>query len=73
MLPPSQMQRIPLAIPFPTESLSIGGSTISVEIGSGDLNVSRTQIHDWVRRVGSRRNRILRRLSRSKRRSEELR
>jgi hypothetical protein len=40
----------PSATPVPTESLSIGGSTISVEIGSGDLNLSRTQVRDWIRR-----------------------
>jgi hypothetical protein len=36
--------------PAPTESLSIGGAVISVEIEPGDLNLSRTQVFDWVRR-----------------------
>jgi len=38
------------ATPAPTESLSIGGALISVEIEPGDLNLSRTQVLDWVRR-----------------------
>jgi hypothetical protein len=36
--------------PAPTESLSIGGATINVEIEAGDLSRSRTQVLDWVRR-----------------------
>ena len=38
------------ATPAPAESLSIGGAVISVEIEPGDLNLSRTQVLDWVRR-----------------------
>jgi hypothetical protein len=38
------------ATPTPTESLSIGGAVISVEIEPGDLNLSRTQVLYWVRR-----------------------
>ena len=36
--------------PAPTESMSIGGATINVEIEPGDLTVSRTQVLEWVRR-----------------------
>jgi hypothetical protein len=36
--------------PAPTESMSIGGATINVEIEPGDLGLSRTQVFDWVRR-----------------------
>jgi hypothetical protein len=36
--------------PVPTESLSIGGAAINVEIEAGDLSLSRTQVLDWVRR-----------------------
>ena len=36
------------ATPAPTESMSIGGAAINVEIEPGDLNLSRTQILDWV-------------------------
>src|SRR5271170_3193590 len=36
--------------PAPTESLSIGGAAINVEIEAGDLSLSRTQVLDWVRR-----------------------
>jgi hypothetical protein len=47
----------PFATPVVNESLSIGGSTISVEIGSGGLNVSRTQIR-LGSKIGLRCNRI---------------
>jgi hypothetical protein len=40
----------PSATPAPTESLSIGGAAINVEIEPGDLNLSRAQVLDWVRR-----------------------
>jgi hypothetical protein len=40
----------PSAAPAPTESLSIGGAVINVEIEAGDLDLSRTQVLDWVRR-----------------------
>lgn len=40
----------PSATPPPTESLSIGGAAIDVEIEPGDLNLSRTEVLDWVRR-----------------------
>ncbi len=33
-----------------TESLSIGGAAINVEIEPGDLNLPRTQVLDWVRK-----------------------
>ena len=36
--------------PAPTQSLSIGGAAINVEIEAGDLSLSRTQVLDWVRR-----------------------
>jgi len=36
--------------PAQNESLSIGGASIRVEIEPGDLNLSRTQVFDWVRR-----------------------
>ena len=36
--------------PAPTESLSIGGAAINVEIEPGDLSLPRTQVLDWVRR-----------------------
>ena len=36
--------------PAPTESLSIGGAAINLEIEAGDLSLSRTQVLDWVRR-----------------------
>ncbi len=36
--------------PTPTQSMSIGDATISVEIEPGDLTVSRTQVLDWIRR-----------------------
>jgi hypothetical protein len=36
--------------PALTESLSIGGGAINVEIEPGVLNLSRTQVVDWVRR-----------------------
>ncbi len=35
--------------PSPTESQSIGGATIRVEIDPGELSVARTQVLDWVR------------------------
>jgi hypothetical protein len=38
------------ATPAPTELLSIGGAAINVVIEPGDLNLSRTQVLDWVRR-----------------------
>jgi hypothetical protein len=41
---------VPSATPAPTESLSIGGAAINVEVEPGDLSLSRTQIFDWVRR-----------------------
>jgi hypothetical protein len=40
----------PSATPDPTESLSIGGAAIKLEIEPGDLTVSRIQVLDWVRR-----------------------
>jgi hypothetical protein len=40
----------PSAIPVPSESLSIGGATINVEIEPGDLSLPRIRILDWVRR-----------------------
>jgi hypothetical protein len=40
----------PSATPAPIESMSIGGAAINVEIEPGDLNLSRTQVLDWVRR-----------------------
>jgi hypothetical protein len=40
----------PSATPVPSESLSIGGATINVEIEPGDLSLSRIRILDWVRR-----------------------
>jgi hypothetical protein len=40
----------PSAIPVPSESLSIGGATINVEIEPGDLSLSRIRILEWVRR-----------------------
>ncbi len=40
------------ATPFPSESLSIGGATINVEIEPGDLKLSPTRILDWVQRSG---------------------
>ena len=36
--------------PAPTQSLSIGGAAINVEIEAGDLSLSRTQVLDWIRR-----------------------
>src|SRR5208283_340157 len=38
------------ATPPPAESLAIGGAAINVEIEAGDLDVSRTQVSEWVRR-----------------------
>lgn len=40
----------PSAIPVPSESLSIGGATIKVEIEPGELSLPRGRILDWVRR-----------------------
>ena len=40
----------PSETPVPSESLSIGGATINLEIEPGDLKLSRTQVLDWVRR-----------------------
>ena len=40
----------PSVTPAPTESLSIGGASIKVEIDPGDLSLSRTQVLDWIRR-----------------------
>jgi hypothetical protein len=40
----------PTETPAPTQSLSIGGATINVEIEPGDLNLSRARIVDWIRR-----------------------
>jgi hypothetical protein len=40
----------PSATPVQSESLSIGGATINVEIEPGDFNLSRIRILDWVRR-----------------------
>jgi len=40
----------PSTIPVPSESLTVGGATISVEIEPGDLNLPRIRILDWVRR-----------------------
>jgi len=34
----------------PTESMSIGGAAINVEIEAGDLSVSPSQVSEWVRR-----------------------
>jgi hypothetical protein len=36
--------------PAPTESMTIGGASIIVEIEPGDLSVSRSQVLSWVRR-----------------------
>jgi hypothetical protein len=43
----------PSATPVPSESLSIGGATINVEIEPGDLSLPRPRIIDWVRRSAS--------------------
>jgi hypothetical protein len=40
----------PSATPAPTESLSIGGAAINVEIEPGELNLSRIQVLNWVKR-----------------------
>jgi len=40
----------PSETPVPSESLSIGGATINVEIEPGDLSLPRIRILDWVRR-----------------------
>jgi hypothetical protein len=40
----------PTETPAPTESLSIGGAAISVEIEPGELSLSRIQVLNWVRR-----------------------
>ena len=40
----------PSETPAPTESLSIGGATINVEIEPGDLTLPRIQILNWVKR-----------------------
>ncbi len=40
----------PSATPAPTESLSIGGAAINVEIEPGELTLSRIQVLNWVRR-----------------------
>ena len=40
----------PSETPVPTSSMSIGGAAINVEIAPGDLNLSRIQVLDWVRR-----------------------
>jgi len=38
------------ATPAPTETLSIGGAAINVAIEPGDLNLSPSEVLDWVRR-----------------------
>ena len=40
----------PSETPVPSESLSIGGATINLEIDPGDLSLPRIRILDWVRR-----------------------
>jgi hypothetical protein len=40
----------PSATADPTETLSIGGAAINVEIEPGDISLLRTQVLDWVRR-----------------------
>jgi hypothetical protein len=40
----------PSETPVPSESLSIGGATINVEIEPGDLSLPRIRVLDWVRR-----------------------
>jgi hypothetical protein len=40
----------PSATPVPSESLSVGGATIKVEIEPGDLSLPRIRILDWVLR-----------------------
>lgn len=47
---PSPASASPSSIPVPSESLSIGGATINVEIEPGDLSLPRIRILDWVRR-----------------------
>ena len=58
------------ATPAPAESMSIGGAAINVEIEAGDLSRVTHSGHRMGSKIGLRRNRILRRVSRSKRRRE---
>ena len=57
--------------PAPNESLSIGGASIKVEIDPGELSVATHSGPRLDSEIGLRRNRILRRVSRPKRRCED--